>query len=324
MQRPKLSVIIPAYNAENTLRKCIDSVLGQDLSKDGSAVEIVVIDDGSVDSTASILEEYASQYPDSFRALSVTNGGQGRARNFGLEQAGGEYIGFVDSDDWIEASMYRVMVETAEKNDADLVICDVTAHFPDGTAQPEPVYRPDRAIASAGFANNKLFRRELLQNIRFPEERLWYEDTEFTAIAIQRARLIEHVEQALYHYRRGLPSTMNNSNAVKNLDILTVMQHLEDEFLPQNRDDFEFLVLNHVLLDAMNRVQAMRTPEKREVLRLMRYWVHEKIPKLGHCRSFREETGNRRLIMRLHYMGMSRIAEALLDMKKTVRAENGF
>ena len=108
---------------------------------------------------------------------------------------------------------------------------------------------------------------------------------------------------------------MNNRNAEKNLDLLTVMQHLEDELLPNARDDFEFLVLNHVLLDAMNRVQAMDVPEKRNVLWMLRSWVHEKIPQLSACESFRRESRNRRIIMRLHYLGLSSLAALILKIR---------
>jgi hypothetical protein len=93
------------------------------------------------------------------------------------------------------------------------------------------------------------------------------------------------------------------------------MQHLEDELLPDARDDFEFLVLNHVLLDAMNRVQAMDVPEKRNVLWMLRSWVHEKIPQLSVCESFRRESRNRRIIMRLHYLGLSSLAALILKMR---------
>ena len=108
---------------------------------------------------------------------------------------------------------------------------------------------------------------------------------------------------------------MNNNNAEKNLDLLKVMMHLEDEFLPEDRDDFEFLVLNHVLLDGMNRVQVMTAESKHEVLWMMREYVRDKIPKLSASRSFQEETRNRRIIMKLHYLGLSGAAAALLKIK---------
>lgn len=307
----KLSVIVPAYNAEKTIIPCIDSILAQTIDD----FELIVINDGSSDATEEILQSYSNRYRQTIRMMTVENGGQGRARNIGMDLADGEYIGFVDSDDWIDPDMYGKLLELAERERCDLVHCDVTAHFPDGSLAAEQIYRPGCRIASAGFANNKLFRKDLVQAIRFPEDKLWYEDTEFTARCIHRAEKEAHLPEALYHYRRGLPSTMNNQNARKNLDILTVMEHLEDEFLPDDRDEFEFLVLNHVLLDAMNRVQAMDVPEKKDVLWLMRAYVHERIPNLHRSRCFLAESRNRRIIMLLHYAGFSSLAETLLKMK---------
>ncbi|MBQ9663293.1 MAG: glycosyltransferase family 2 protein [Oscillospiraceae bacterium] len=307
----KLSVIVPAYNAEKTLRTCLDSILAQTRPAD----ELIVINDGSKDATESILREYAEQHPACFRYQTVENGGQGRARNIGFELSTGDWIGYVDSDDWIDPEMYEKLLDAAERENSDMALCEVLAHYPDGRTEKEYIYRPDRAIAATGFPNNKLFRRELIEHIRYPEEKLWYEDAEYTAVAIHRAKKITHLPETLYHYRRGLPSTMNNNNAQKNLDLLTVMMHLEDEFLPEDRDDFEFLVLNHILLDGMNRVQAMTAEDKKEVLWLMREYVKDKIPKLSASRSFREETRNRRIIMRLHYLGLSDLAAAILNMK---------
>ncbi len=306
-----LSIIVPAYNAETTIKPCLDSILNQTFSE----LELIVVDDGSVDSTGEILAQYKSQYPYKMQTLTVENGGQGRARNIGLNIAAGDFIGFVDSDDWVDLDMFRKMMNSALEGDCDLVHCDVLAHFPDGSTSMERIYRAGRPMASAGFANNKLFRKDLIETIRFPEEKLWYEDLEFTARCIHRAKKEQHLDETLYHYRRGLPSTMNNQNAEKNLDILTILGHLEDELLPDDRDDYEFLILNHVLIDAMNRVQAMDAKEKSDVLWLMRQFVHEKIPHLFRSESFSQETENRKIIMYLHYSGLSALAGKLLKLK---------
>ena len=308
----KLSVIVPAYNAEKTVRPCLDSIMAQTRPVD----ELIVINDGSTDTTEEILREYAERYPGVVRYQTVENGGQGRARNIGFEQSTGDWIGYVDSDDWIAPEMYEKLLDAATQEKAEIALCEVLAHFPDGSTAEEYIYRPDRAIAAAGFPNNKLFRRTLVEDIRYPEERLWYEDAEYTARAIHRTGAIAHVPETLYHYRRGLPSTMNNNNAQKNLDLLTIMMHLEDELLPEARDDFEFLILNHVLLDGMNRVQAMTAEDKKDVLFLMKEYVQDKIPHLKASRSFCEESRNRRIIMWLNYHGLSGLSETILNFRK--------
>ena len=121
----------------------------------------------------------------------------------------------------------------------------------------------------------------------------------------------------LYLYRIGQPSTMHNQNTRKNLDILEIMEDLREYMdLEKDRDDFEFLVLNHVLLEAIKRVAAQAGEEKLECLVLLRSYVHERIPRLSACQSFREQPRNRRVIMRLNYMGLEKLALRLLRMKE--------
>ena len=109
---------------------------------------------------------------------------------------------------------------------------------------------------------------------------------------------------------------MNNNNAKKNLDILTVMDHLEPQLCPDAEDDFEFLILNHVLLEAIKRVNEQDSPEKGEVIRKLRNYVRTKIPNLSRCRSYREESRNRRIIMRLNYDGFEKVSGCLLKAKQ--------
>ena len=311
----KVSVILPVYNAETTLEKCLDSLLGQSLRE----MEIIAIDDGSKDRSGEILKRYQEQTEQNggkrIRILTVENGGQGRARNFGMEIAEGEYIGFTDSDDWTDPDMFCKLTETADSEQADLTICDALAHFPDGSTAPERIWRENRLMGAVGFPNNKLIRKDLAKELRFAEDRLWYEDVVFTAAAIHRAKKVCHLPEMLYHYRRGFPSTMHNGNAQKNLDLLTIMQQVEDELLPDAKEDFDFLVLNHVLLDGIKRVEAMDAPEKNDVIWMMRAYVHEKIPHLGTSQSFREESRGRRIAMRLNYMGLQKAAAALLKLR---------
>ena len=139
----KLSIIVPAFNAEKTIHQCLDSILAQTVPE----FELIVINDGSADSTEEILKDYLSRYPGLLRFQTVENGGQGRARNIALDMAKGDYIGFVDSDDWVERDMFPKLLLLAESEDCDIVHCDVTSHFPDGSTAAEKVYRPNCPIA---------------------------------------------------------------------------------------------------------------------------------------------------------------------------------
>ena len=118
--RKKVSVIVPVYNSENYLRQCLDSLVYQTLND----IEIIAVNDGSTDNSAIILEEYALKFPDKIRQFNQENKGQACARNFGLQQAKGEYIGFVDSDDSVALDLFEKMYQLARSEKADLVECD--------------------------------------------------------------------------------------------------------------------------------------------------------------------------------------------------------
>lgn len=308
----KLSVIVPVYRAEDYLRECVDSLLNQTLRD----LEIILVNDGSPDRSGEIMEDYAARFPEKIRTLTLDNGGQGRARNHGLALAQGDFLGFVDSDDWVLPSMFETMVNAAEAEGADVVDCNILAFYPDGSTEPLRTWRDDRVIAAAGSCCNKIFRRSAMADLRFPEG-LKYEDFDYSAKALLCSRKTVHLEDALYRYRVGQPSTMHNQDIGMNLDILEIMEDLRETMDPEkDRDDFEFLVLNHVLLEAIKRVSAQSGEGKREALFLLRSYVHEQIPRLAACRSFRSEPRNRRIIMELNYRGLEAVGKKLLELKQ--------
>ena len=306
----KLSVIVPVYNVEKYLEECVDSLLNQTLSD----LEIFLVDDGSTDRSGAIADRFAKEYPDRVHTLHLENGGQGRARNAALPMAQGDYIGFVDSDDWIERDMYEKMLDRAEKTGADVVVCDFLEHYADGREQTLPACFQDHPLSAAGSSCNKIFRRSLVGDLRFPEG-LWYEDFYFSAVMLLRSKRTEFIPEPLYVYRRGQESTMHNNNARKNLDMLKIMELIEREIGEDAREDFDFLVINHVVLDSISRLARQDAPDKAEVIRAFRRYAHEKIPHLTRCPSFRAETRNRRIIMFLNYHGLEQAAQLILRVK---------
>lgn len=307
----KLSVIIPVYNVEKYLAVCVDSLLAQTMRD----LEIILVDDGSTDSSGAIADAYAEKYPGTVCCLHVENGGQGRARNFALPLARGEFLGFVDSDDWVRPDMYEKLCACAEKTGADIVACDFLEHYDDGREQTVPAAFQDHPLSFAGSCCNKIFRASLAKGLRFPEG-LWYEDFYFSAVLLIRAKRTEYLPEPLYIYRRGQESTMHNNNAKKNLDMLSVMDLLERELDARSRrGDFEFLLINHVLLDTISRLANQNDPARREVIARFRAYVREKIPKLFRCESYRAETRKRRIIMALNYYGLETLAQGILRVK---------
>ena len=309
----KLSIIVPVYNAEKFLDKCLDSLVNQTIED----YEIILINDGSKDSSLSIMESYREKYPELIKTVSVKNGGQGRARNIGIRMAKGDYIGFADSDDWVSPHMYKTMYDALTSGGGDLAICDAVKCFYDGRTELNPLSQYERIIKIDTSVWNKLFKRELLENIEFPEDKLWYEDLPFVIKASLRSEKQIRINEGLYYYRIGQISTMNNNNSFKNLDIIIIMNDLKDYLLEKGfKNEFESLLINHVLLDAINRVNMQQSLDKKKVMKSLSAYVRTNIPEILECSSYKKENLNRRIIMYLNYHNLTWLSKFLLNTKK--------
>ena len=307
----KLSVIVPVYNAEKFLRPCLDSLLAQTVQD----FELLLVDDGSRDSSGRILEEYRQRQPERIRVLTVENGGQGRARNLALDLAQGEFLGFADSDDWVKPDMFEKMIAKAEETDADVVICDAEEYWPDGHRAYMPLSQYERPIKISTEVWSKLVRRSSLGDLRFAEG-LWYEDLAYVVLLLLRTDKIAAIPEPLYCYRCGHTSTMNNNNSRKNRDLLTILELLKTPMRDAGRqDDFESLVLNHALLDTINRVGQQNSSDKDTIIREIRSYVNREVPNLRTSSAYRLESRNRRLVMWMNYHGLDKLSAALLKLK---------
>lgn len=205
----RVSVIIPVYNGENTIKPCLESVLSQTLED----LEVIVVDDGSTDNT----EEMLKSLKDSrVKILKIANSGQGIARNYGIDAAEGEYLSFIDADDTVEKDMLEKMYRAAKENDADMVQCDIKDIYPDGQSREqlglndETVDIRDRGEYMDKYFTpcihsyevcNKLIKREVIGNLRFKDTRKYYsEDLLFNMELIERLRGVTFISDALYNY----------------------------------------------------------------------------------------------------------------------------
>ena len=222
----KVSVVIPVYNAERYLSQCLDSVLGQTLQE----TEILCVDDGSTDESAAILREYAGQ-DERFQIISQENAGPGAARNNGLAAAVGEYVIFLDADDWFETDMLAELTQVADRYKADVTICRAE-RFDDRTGLPLPSawmlreeYLPAASFAPQDIAEHffqftcgqvwdKLYRLEFLREsgISFPTLRC-SEDTAFAYKTLLAAQRIAIVPAVKLHYRVNRGNSVSNSIA---------------------------------------------------------------------------------------------------------------
>ena len=307
----RLSIIVPVYNVVQFLPRCVASLIGQTLED----CEIILVDDGATDGSGELAESYAREHPDKVKCLHIDNGGQGRARNFGIAVARGDYLGFVDSDDWVDPAMYEKLLRRAAETDADVVVCDFLAKHEDGREEYLPARFQEHRLSAAGSSCNKVFRRSAVGELRFPVG-LWYEDFYFSAVMLLRSSRTEYVKEPLYIYRQGHESTMHNNNARRNLELLSILDMLERDMCAMGvGGELDFFVLNHVLLDSINRLARQDAQDRGDVIAELRRYVHAKIPRLSRSECFRAETANRRLIMRLNYMGLEQVAKLILGLK---------
>ena len=221
----KVSVIVPVYNVEKYLEKCLDSLIHQTLD----SLQIIVVNDGSQDNSQSIIDRYVNKYPELVLGLKKDNGGLGDARNYGLSYATGEYIGFVDSDDWVDEKMYEFMYSMATTENLDCVICDFTSIY-DGwkSGWLSRGYRgkesnPDqkeflRFSMEPATACNKLIKSEMFYVKKFSE--IWYEDMATTPVLLSYANRIGYLPIPLYYYRQQDNSITHAVRNPKTLDVM--------------------------------------------------------------------------------------------------------
>ncbi len=221
----KLSIIVPVYNmtAEGKLEYCLNSLVAQELED----YEIIAIDDKSTDHSLEVLRSFESRYPEKIRVIpSPENKRQGGAKNLGLDVAKGEWIGFIDSDDWITPDMYAKLLSKAEETGADVVGCDYlitdTIGKEEGVPEvnnlaeqmgvlDEDKYR--KIILKPGSMVIKIYRRALFEenHIRFPEK-MFYEDNAIGVLPLLYAKQFERVEECLYFYYQHPSSTVHTIN----------------------------------------------------------------------------------------------------------------
>lgn len=314
----KVSVIIPVYNTEDYLKECIESLVNQTLRE----IEILIVNDGSTDSSLEIMKEFKNKYPNIIKIFDKVNGGQASARNYALPFAQGEYLGFVDSDDWVDSTMYEEMYEKAEKEDADIVICDMVDHFPDRTVC-YPSSRFENKFKVTPSACNKLFKRSLVKEDVFPVG-LWYEDFEFTTMQLMKTDCISVIHKGLYHCHCREMSTMYNNNSEKNQDILVVLEHLV-EYVEKNgwyekyKNVLEYLYIDHVLITSINRVQKQTNEKKKIVINNLRKEVLKRYNSFYKDDAFREMPKKRQIIALLNAYGLCSMSMMLLKITEIIK-----
>ncbi|TWP22554.1 glycosyltransferase [Apibacter muscae] len=231
----KVSVIIPVYNVEIYLTKCLNSIISQTLKE----IEIICVNDGSTDNSLSILKKFESEYSN-IKIINKKNGGLSDARNTGIKNASGEYLAFVDSDDWIDNDMMFNMYHLGTKYNADIVICGlkkvnefgkIKKLMPQFQNLSEKINLSEHFYIFGeieNFACNKIFKKDLFQEIMFPVG-LHFEDNATIPRLILRSTVIAKSNKYFYNYFVRKNSISQNFS-IKGLDMLSAIEIVRKDF----------------------------------------------------------------------------------------------
>lgn len=285
---PKASVIVPVYNVEAYLEKCVQSILRQ-TEQD---FELLLVDDGSTDSSGQLCEELAKK-DSRIRVIHQENQGLGGARNTGIQEAKGDWLLLVDSDDWIEPQILEKALEAGLREEADMVM------FPFRSVDEEgrelAVFREnvplDRALSlkerkdillTAPVAWNKLYRTAFFREtgLAYPS-RVWYEDIRTTPKLMALARRMVFLGDIGYNYLQRQGSIMNSGKVARNVEIIEAFDDIlpwfrEHGLFAEYRQELEHLTVAHILLTSSVRV--LRMDHKNPLLGKFRAYVEREFP----------------------------------------------
>lgn len=299
----KVSVIVPVYNVENYIRKCLESLVEQTLEE----IEIIIVNDGTKDNSMSIIKEFADKYPQKIVILEKENGGLSDARNYAIPHAKGEYIAFLDSDDYIEKNMYQDMYEIAKKEKSDMVECDFYWEYPHKTKTDiGEIYQGKKQMLEKirVVAWNKLIKRKILQEtkIRFPVG-YHYEDVEFTYQLIPYLEKVSFLKKPCIHYiqREGSISNSQNERTKEIFDILenVINFYKQKGIYEEYQEQLEYIYVRILFCSSFLRMVKIQDRKIRNEL-LKQTWenVKQKFPNWKKNEILRKNKSVKNLYMR--------------------------
>ena len=258
---PKLSIIVPVYNVEKYIDKCIESLVNQTLQE----IEIIIVNDGSQDRSEEKIENFVKKYPTKIKYLEKKNGGLSSARNLGLNYATGEYIAFLDSDDYVEKNMYEEMYKLAKKENSDIVECDFIWEWEYGKKvfdKRKEYQYPDkdkRQIMKKPrvVVWNKIYKREIINKTRFSEG-LIYEDLEFFYKIVPYLKTISYIDKYFVHYVQR-KNSISNTQTEKINDIFKILDNIFDYYVENNlynkyKKELKYMSRRILLGSSMKRI----------------------------------------------------------------------
>lgn len=240
----ELSIIVPIYNVEDYLEECLESLY----NIKNIELEIILVNDGSKDNSFKIMEKFKDMYPEKTVLINKENGGLSSARNAGMKAAVGEYISFIDSDDFIDVDEFERFFKEGQKDKLDVIVGNMRYYTPEKTG--DPLFRSD-VIKNSGilkgvdffwelFQKPKCFREEvvddiyrrefLLKNDIWFNENIVHEDSEFTPLVYLKAEKVRYIDRAFYFYRQRTGSIMNKVSEKSIVSLESICERFFDEY----------------------------------------------------------------------------------------------
>lgn len=255
----KVSIIVPVYNTGKYLEKCLDSLINQTYQN----IEIIIINDGSTDNSLEIIEKYQKKYHNII-LINDTNHGQGHARNIGIENSTGNYIMFVDSDDYVNNRIIEELMNNI--NNCDVCVCDITKIIENKEVyfKNHYEYGNDRInlMLSHPGPVAKLYKKEAIKDTLFLEN-VYYEDLAFTPVVALNVNTVCYINKPLYNYLIHDNSTMQKKDFNEKIDsIFKVMDYLKSKLVDYPKE-LEFLYIEHLFYSASLRYTMYKEGKER-------------------------------------------------------------
>ena len=300
---PKLSIIVPIYNVEKYLEKCLETLVNQTLQE----IQIILVNDGTKDNSGEIAKKYQQKYPEKIIYLEKENGGLSDARNYGIPHATGEYIAFLDSDDYVELSLYEEMYNVAKTENSDMVECDFIWEYPNKSKQDKGVLyegKKERLEKVRVVAWNKLIKREILEKaqITFPKG-YRYEDVEFTYKLIPYLEKVSFLKKPYIHYVQREGSIANSQNE-RTKEIFEVLEHVieyykEKGIYKEYKTQLEYIYTRYLLCSSLLRMVKIQDKKiKKDLLKQTWTNLNTKFPNWKKNEILKKDKDGKNLYMK--------------------------
>lgn len=298
-----VSVIVPVYNTEKYLEKCLGSIINQTFIN----YEIIIINDGSPDNSETIIQEYLTKYPQKIKYYKKENGGLSEARNMGILKSSGKYLMFVDSDDYISKDMIEKLYNCIETQGSDMAICNMIKidsknqstkiiNYNPGTVN---ILEDKKILFNLPCACNKMYNKKLFDNLKFDKNK-YYEDLRLINKLYLNCNKVAFIDNFCYYYVERNNSIMHDGNLDKNFEIVEAIQSLIDYYQEEDKyklfqEEIEFLMIDNIIISTFVRVIRAN---KHYYKHLKKYWhfIYENFPNYRKNKYIKQLSRNRKIV----------------------------